>query len=578
MRWLWGSAGIFVLVLAASLPAQQARPVDRASVVPAGAQADPPASRAAYFVRSLDNPRDRREARADILDTPVLPGSIVKTVALVAALESGIITENSSRMCRRVVKADGETYTCSHPDLKRALSPAEALAYSCNDFFISLAPRLSRDALNRTRMAAGLPPIGADVPMSKAILGLAGPKTTPRSLIDVVARLTAAGKDAPVPMKPGTRAVLIDGMTGAAQYGTASAFQAAGVPALAKTGSILMPTGTPLGLVVALSPVERPSRAIVVAAPGAAGRDAAAIASDLLKTTVATTPTIRLGRTQPNGSTKVETIAIDDYIAQVLAGEGQPKAGDAAQQALAITARTFALANRNRHRAEGFDLCDTTHCQVVRPSTSVTRRAADATSGRVLLYQGQPASVFYSAWCGGKSELASQVWPGAVDYSYEPAVHDDACEDEPGWTSEVRVDQVERALRTAGLRGTRLKSLRVLSRNASDRVARIALEGFTPNEMTGHEFRTAVGRVAGWAAIKSTAFEVDRTSTGYRFRGKGFGHGVGLCVIGAGKRALRPRPPPRSCLTWRWRFRALRKANAPLCSRSSAAAATKSQN
>ena len=178
-----------------------------------------------------------------------------------------------------------------------------------------------------------------------------------------------------------------------------------------------------------------------------------------------------------------------------------------------------------------------TICHVrTRDVAAHTRRAADATSGRVLLYQGQPASVFYSAWCGGKSELASQVWPGAVDYSYEPAVHDDACEDEPGWTSEGRVDQVERALRTAGLRGTRLKSLRVLSRNASDRVARIALEGFTPNEMTGHEFRTAVGRVAGWAAIKSTAFEVDRTSTGYRFRGKGFGHGVGLCVIGAGKR------------------------------------------
>ncbi len=95
------------------------------------------------------------------------------------------------------------------------------------------------------------------------------------------------------------------------------------------------------------------------------------------------------------------------------------KAGDAAQQALAITARTFALANRNRHRREGFDLCDTTHCQVTRPATATTRRAAESTSGAVLLHQGQPAFVFYSAWCGGRTELASQVWPGAIDYSYE---------------------------------------------------------------------------------------------------------------------------------------------------------------
>ena len=55
--------------------------------------------------------------------------------------------------------------------------------------------------------------------------------------------------------------------------------------------------------------------------------------------------------------------------------------------------------------------------------------------------------------------------------------------------------------------------------------------------MSGHEFRMAVGRVAGWQSIKSTAFDVDRTGSGYRFTGRGFGHGVGLCVIGAGRRA-----------------------------------------
>lgn len=49
----------------------------------------------------------------------------------------------------------------------------------------------------------------------------------------------------------------------------------------------------------------------------------------------------------------------------------------------------------------------------------------------------------------------------------------------------------------------------------------------------------AVGRVVGWQLLKSTAFDVDRTGTGYRFRGRGFGHGVGLCVIGAGHRASR---------------------------------------
>jgi SpoIID/LytB domain protein len=528
MKWSRAAAGAVLCVIAVTAHAQGPR-----------LREDAAARQAAFFTRSLDDPRDRREARAEILDTPVLPGSIVKTVALVAALERGIVTPATGHMCRRVARADGQTFTCSHPDLKRPLSPAEALAHSCNDFFVSLAPRLPREALNATRMAAGLPPIAANTPLASAIVGLAGPKTTPRALIDVIARLAAAGKDKPVPMKPETRAVLLDGLRGAADYGTASAFKDGGVSALAKTGSIVMPGGAALGLVVALTPAEKPTRAIVVAAPGAAGLDAAGLAADLLKEQPrpATSTTIRLGRTLDNGSVRVETINLDTYISQVLAGEGQPGAGDAAQQALAITARTFAMANRNRHRREGYDLCDTTHCQVVRPATATTRRAAEATSGRVLLHQGQPAFVFYSAWCGGQSELASQVWPGAIDYSYEPALHDDACEDEPEWASEVRVDQIERALRAAGLRGSRLRGLRVLSRNTSERVARIAVEGFTPPDMSGHEFRMAVGRVAGWQSIKSTAFDVDRTSTGYRFKGRGFGHGVGLCVVGAGRRA-----------------------------------------
>ena len=114
---------------------------------------------AAFFIRSLENPRDRREARAEILDTPVPPGSVVKPLALIAALERGVIRPDHTHLCRRTAKAGGQTFVCAHPDLKRPLSLAEALAYSCNDFFVSLAPRLSRDALNATRLAAGLPPI-----------------------------------------------------------------------------------------------------------------------------------------------------------------------------------------------------------------------------------------------------------------------------------------------------------------------------------------------------------------------------------------------------------------------------------
>jgi SpoIID/LytB domain protein len=233
---------------------------------------------------------------------------------------------------------------------------------------------------------------------------------------------------------------------------------------------------------------------------------------------------------------RVSRLALEDYVARVIAAEGQPNAADGAQQALAITARTYALANLGRHRRDGYDLCDTTHCQVLRASTAASRRAAQATAGRVLLHDGQPANVYYSAHCGGHSELASQVWPGADDVSSH--LHEDeACRDEPGWTSEVDSSAIERALRAIGHRGNRLRELRVLERNQSGRVTRLRATGFTPIEVSGQDLRMALNRTRGGQPVRSTAFDLQRVGSGYRFTGTGYGHGVGLCVIGAGRRA-----------------------------------------
>lgn len=246
--------------------------------------------------------------------------------------------------------------------------------------------------------------------------------------------------------------------------------------------------------------------------------------------------TIRVGVTQLGGAVKVETLAVEDYVARVISGEGQPRAGAAAQQALAIVIRTFAAANRHRHRGEGYDLCDTTHCQVMRPVLPAAREAAQATAGQILLDKGLPAFVFYSAHNGGTPALASEVWPGATDYP--PGETHDACGDEPGWTSVIPSADVERAVRAAGLNG-RLRGMTIVDRTTSGRAGRLRVDGFTPNTITAHEFRMAVGRTLGWQLVKSTAFDVSTDGRTYRFDGVGYGHGVGLCVVGAGKRAAR---------------------------------------
>ena len=123
---------------------------------------------------------------------------------------------------------------------------------------------------------------------------------------------------------------------------------------------------------------------------------------------------LRVGVLQPGGRYSVSTLSMETYVARVVAGEAMRDSHPAALEALAIAVRTFALANRGRHRADGFDVCDQTHCQVVRASTQATESAAQATAGRVLLRNGAPASIYYTASCGGRTEKPSAVWPGAV--------------------------------------------------------------------------------------------------------------------------------------------------------------------
>jgi len=235
-----------------------------------------------------------------------------------------------------------------------------------------------------------------------------------------------------------------------------------------------------------------------------------------------------------SGRPRIVAMPIELYVAKVLAAEGQARAADAAQQALAIAIRTFAVANRGRHASQGFDLCDATHCQVLSASTPLSRRAVIDTAGQLLMFDGHPADVFYSASCGGKSESVAHVWRGATDLPYLRVADDDVHDSEVPWTLDLSTARVEQALRRAGI-GGRLKDVEVEDRTSSGRVSRVRLVGMRPDYLAGDDFRAAIGT----RELRSTSFTVTKIGTRLQFVGRGYGHGVGLCVIGAGLRAAR---------------------------------------
>jgi stage II sporulation protein D len=227
------------------------------------------------------------------------------------------------------------------------------------------------------------------------------------------------------------------------------------------------------------------------------------------------------------------TWPLEEYVARVLTGEAEPEAGEASVEALAIAIRTFALANADRHAADGFDLCDSTHCQVPRVATAVTHRAAMATLGQILTWNGAPTEVFYSASCGGYSEGAEHVWSGG-GLPYLSSGLDDVHGDDAPWTVDLSIEEVQSALSRVGFRG-RLRDVEVDTRSPSGRATRLRLPGLEPSVVTGEQFRAAIGNVI----VRSTLFSIGRGDTGLRVTGYGYGHGVGMCVIGAGRRAAR---------------------------------------
>lgn len=500
--------------------------------------AEPPG--VASLIVNLRSGATLASERPDVVERPILPGSVMKLAAVAAALEAGTITSRTRILCTRSVVVDGHRLTCTHPDLHRPLTPEEALTHSCNVFVATLAARLSRASFDRALAGLGLPPSSPAASVQASALGIEGTRMPVRALIAAIARV--ANTASPPAWTPATLAVVRGGLRNAAKQGTAAALGAAGIDALAKTGTV-DGGGVSQGLVVGVTPPANPTTGFALIVSGGGGADAASLMATRLRQIPAPAlaaqgrgTLVRVGVASSSGGYSVRNLTLDEYVAGVVAGEAAAGSPPASLDALAITVRTYTLANLGRHAAAGFDLCDLTHCQVLRSPTSSTRAAAARTSGRYLSDGASPAQVYYTASCGGFSERAPNVWKAATDSTYLPAKADPACEGEPAWRTELSARDLLLALRAGGFRGDALRNMAVTQRTASGRVAWLRVDGMSPPTVSGDDLRTLVGRHLGWQHLRSTLFEIERTGAGFRFSGHGAGHGVGLCVIGAAAR------------------------------------------
>ncbi len=230
---------------------------------------------------------------------------------------------------------------------------------------------------------------------------------------------------------------------------------------------------------------------------------------------------------------------MEEYIAGVLAGETGNFKSDEALKAMAVAARTYAMHFGSRHALEGFEFCDTTHCQDLRIAgiDAHLRGIAEATAGEVLWYDGEPAATYYHANCGGTTEAGHFVLgnneppaPFLVQHSDQYCVRNGSTQ----WRSEVAKRELQTALAEDGIvvPGT-LRAVSVLHRTPSGRVEFLRVTGSSTITVPAVSFRSAIGRHIGWDRMKSNWYDVSDAGDRLTFHGRGSGHGVGLCQVGA---------------------------------------------
>lgn len=233
------------------------------------------------------------------------------------------------------------------------------------------------------------------------------------------------------------------------------------------------------------------------------------------------------------------TMPLEDYVAAVLVAESGGFENGESQKAMAVVARTYAMRFIGQHAKEGFDFCDTTHCQAFgwKSAPTSVRSAVEATKGETLRYEGRLVEAYYHQNCGGTTAAAAEVWPDVTE-AYLTAHSDEFCVARGAmlWETMLRATDIERALRAYSLATPAgWNRIHIIDRTASGRAQRLKLEGGTGGNafVSASTFRFAVNRELGWDKIRSTFFEVRSSTDAIVFSGRGSGHGVGLCQAGA---------------------------------------------
>lgn len=210
-----------------------------------------------------------------------------------------------------------------------------------------------------------------------------------------------------------------------------------------------------------------------------------------------------------SGSIRViNHLDVEDYLYGLVPREMPSSFPLEALKAQAVAARTYAIYNIDKHKKDGYSLCDTTHCQVYsgydgeKPSTT---KAVDETRGMFALYNGNVINAQYCSSSSGYTNDSLDVWGG--DQPYLKSVKDEYSCDAPHnkWDISIDLAELNKKLGANGINIGNLQSVEALEVTENGNVNSLILKGtLGEKEIKGSTFRNIIGNTE----LKSTNFNI----------------------------------------------------------------------
>ena len=208
----------------------------------------------------------------------------------------------------------------------------------------------------------------------------------------------------------------------------------------------------------------------------------------------------------------INVIPFELYLYGVVPCEVYSSWHKEALKAQAVAARNYAMINIERHKDDGFDLCNTQHCQVYKgydKEETNTNKAVDETKGRLLFYGTELVQTYYHSSSGGHTENSENVWNEALPYI--KGVDDSYGLGSPNdeWVTELESSFIEEKLKGNKTDIGRVIDLKIPDVSEFGRVRELEVVGTKNIEILKKE---NVRLVLGTSNIRSTWYEVSTES------------------------------------------------------------------